>query len=302
LGALSDTGAEVCWGDIADSQTLEAAVDGVDLVVNCAAKTGPWGPESEYARTNVSALETLVRTAVRAGVRRIVHVSSVTVHGNDVKGDADENAPLRGEPNPYSRSKVAGERLLQRLIREERAPLTVVRPGWIYGPRDAASFARFAGMVQTGRMTMIGSGDNHLPLIYVRDVAEGILLAGQVDEAEGRCYLLVNDEPVTQRAFLTEIAAALDVPPPTRHAPYAMALSLGAAAEHLGRLSRRRRPPPVMRYGVQMLGGENRFSIVRARRELGFSPQVGMVEGVRRSVEWYRAADEIGTADRVASG
>jgi nucleoside-diphosphate-sugar epimerase len=157
-------------------------------------------------------------------------------------------------------------------------------------------------MVQTGRMTMIGSGDNHLPLIYVRDVAEGILLAGQVAEAEGRCYLLVNDEPVTQRAFLTEIAAALDVPPPTRHAPYAMALSLGAAAEHLGRLSRRRRPPPVMRYGVQMLGGENRFSIARARCELGFSPQVGMVEGVRRSVEWYRAADEIRTADRVAAG
>lgn len=298
FSAPAEAGVEVFWGDIADPQTLEVILDGVQRVINCAARTGPWGPEAEYQKTNVSGLETLVRTAVGAGVQRIVHVSSITVHGNDIQGHADENAPLRGEPNPYSRSKVAGERLLQRLVREQRAPVTIVRPGWIYGPRDAASFARFAGMVQKGQMTMIGSGDNHLPLIYVRDAAEGVVLASHAVEAEARCYLLVNDELVTQREFLTAIAAELGVPPPTRHVPYGMALSLGAAGECIGRLSRRRRPPPVMRYGVQLLGGENRFSIGRARRELGFSPEVAMAEGVRRSVEWYRAAYGLTDAHR----
>ena len=56
-------------------------------------------------------------------------------------------------------------------------------------------------------------------------------------------------------------------------------------AETLGHLARRQQPPPVMRYGLQLLGGENRFSIARARRELGFSPTVGLAEGVRRSVD-----------------
>jgi 2-alkyl-3-oxoalkanoate reductase len=225
-----------------------------------------------------------------ADVRRFVHVSSITVHGNNVHGQADENSPLRIEHNPYSRSKVAGEQLLRRIIRDEGARVTIVRPGWIYGPRDTASFARIARMIDQGRMFVIGSGDNHLPLIYVRDAAEGVLLAGTAAKAEGRSYLLVNDEPVTQRDFIRTVAAELGAPMPTRRIPYGLAVMLGALSETAGRLTRRRQPPPVMRYGLQLLGGENRFSIGRAKDELGFSPMTGLTEGVKYSVEWYRDA------------
>jgi nucleoside-diphosphate-sugar epimerase len=259
-------------------------------VLHCAARTGPWGPEDEYQSTNVTGLETLVDVAVAAGVRRVVHVSSITVHGNDVRGAADETAPFRTESNPYSRSKVAGERLLQRMI-AEGAPVTVVRPGYIYGPRDAAGLARFATMIRDGRMVVIGSGKNHVPLVYVRDVAEGMLQAADAECAVGRSYLLVNDESVTQREYLGAIAAALDAPAPTRHVPYRLALMLGTGCEVAARLAGRVQPPPLMRYGIQVLGGENRFSIARARQELGFSPRVGLTDGVRRSVEWYRSAD-----------
>ena len=262
----------------------------MDCVINCAARTGPWGRASDYQQTNVRGLETLVRAAMAAGVRRFVHVSSITVHGNNVRGQADEDSPLRIEPNPYSRSKVAGEKLLQRMIRDEGAPVTIVRPGWIYGPRDTASFARIAGMIDRGQMIVVGSGQNHVPLIYVGDAAEGALLAGEAEQAVGRTYLLVNDEPVTQRDFVTAIAAELGAPTPTRRIPYGLAMMLGGLSENLGRLARLRKPPPVMRYGLQLLGGENRFVISRARQELGFSPQTGFAEGVRNGVAWYRDA------------
>jgi nucleoside-diphosphate-sugar epimerase len=281
-------------GDISDGRALADVLRGVDRVVHCAARTGPWGAKAEYERINVRGLETLVRSATAAGVERVVHVSSITVHGNDVRGEADEESPLRSEPNPYSRSKVAGERLLQRLIREERAPVTIVRPGWIYGPRDTASFARLAGRVGGGRMIMIGAGDNHLPLIYARDAAQGVLLAAETPRAEGRSYLLVNDELVTQREFLTAIAAELDVRPPTRRVYYGVAVALGALAEGFGRVTRTR--PPVMRYGLQLLGGENRFDVTRARRELSFEPEVHVAEGVRLSVQWYLASNPSGNA------
>ncbi len=289
VSRLPDAGLDVCWGDMEDPAALETAVRGVDRVLHCAARTGPWGDESEYERTNVRGLKTLVEVGLAAGIRRFVHVSSISVHGNDVGGVADEASPLRVEPNPYSRSKVAGERLLEGMIRELDAPITIVRPGWIYGPRDEASFARFAGMVELGRMIVIGSGRNQVPLIYVTDAAQGVVLAGEAPDAAGKAYLLVNDEPVTQRQFLNAIAAALGAPPPTRSLPYGLAVTLGAVAETGARLIHRRQPPPVMRYGLQLLGGENRFTISRARRELMFSPQVMLGEGVRRSVEWYRA-------------
>jgi nucleoside-diphosphate-sugar epimerase len=284
---LSEAGVGIHIGDVRDRECLEAAVSGVEYVLHCAARTGPWGPEDEYRSTNLRAVEDLVRVAVGAGVRRVVHVSSVTVHGNDVRGVADESSPLRGEPNPYSRSKVAGERLLQRMIEQDGVPVTIVRPGWIYGPRDPSSFARFAGMVRDGKMVMIGSGWNHLPLIYARDAAAGVWQAACADEAVGQAYILVNDESVTQHEFLGAIASELGVPPPKRRIPYRVALAAGTVAERAARLARRQQPPPLMRYGVQLLGGENRFSIDRAKRELGFSPHVSLADGVQRSVSWF---------------
>jgi nucleoside-diphosphate-sugar epimerase len=287
---LAETGADVRLADVRDRDALASAMEGVERVLHCAARTGPWGPEDEYQDVNVRALETLVDVARAAGVRRLVHVSSITVHGNDVRGEADETAPLRAEPNPYSRSKVAGEHILSRMIEEHNAPVTIVRPGWIYGPRDWASFGRFATMIRAGRMVVIGSGRNHLPLIYVRDAAEGVLLASEADAAKGRSYLLVNDEPVTQYDYLSTISAELGATPPDRRVPYRLGLILGMVAENGARLARRQEAPPLTRYGIQLLGGENRFAIRRARQELGFMPGVGLAEGVRRSAQWYREA------------
>jgi nucleoside-diphosphate-sugar epimerase len=288
VSRLVPLGVEICTGDLSDLASLEVAVRGVDRVLHCAARTGPWGPEIEYETINVRRLKALIEVARAAGVQRIVHVSSITVHGNDLGGAADETAPFRVEPNPYSRSKVAGERLLQEMIADQQAPVTIVRPGWIYGPRDVASFARFASMIQRGRMFVIGPGTNHVPLVYARDVAEGILRASASPRAIGRAYLLVNDEPVTQQDYLHAIASELGVSPPKLHIPYRVALALGATAELAGHLAHRRQAPPVMRYGLQLLGGENRFIIHRARTELGFAPQTSLAEGVRLSIAWYR--------------
>ena len=300
LRHLEEAGAEVVVGDVCDRDCIGTAVEDVEYVIHCAAKTGPWGNEADYVDTNVRALEHLLRASVSVGVRRFVHVSSITVHGNDVRGDADESRPLKVEPNPYSRSKVSGERLLEGMIRNDGVPVAIVRPGWIYGPRDRSSFARFAAMVEQGRMTLMGSGDNHIPLIYVRDAARGLLLAATSTAAEGRAYLLVNDQRVTQSQFFEAIAGELGVKPPSRRIPYRVALALAAVAEWQAKVRTSSSPPPVTRYGVQLLGGENRFFVERARRELGFQPEVDMAEGVERAVAWVRAAanDPLPAGDR----
>lgn len=280
---------EIRWGDLSDTSSLRRATQGVDLVFHCAARTGPWGPIAEYEAANILGVRDLVQAAMDSGAQRIIHVSSITVHGNDVRGTANEDSPRRRESNPYSRTKVAGELLLDDMIARFHAPVTIVRPGWIYGPRDASSFGRFASLIEQGKMVVIGSGANHVPLVYVTDVAHGMLLAATIPDAVGRTYLLVNDEPVTQREYLGAIAKELGVPAPSRHIPYRLALALGGTAEYAGRAIRRTQPPPLMRYGLQLAGGENVFDISRARRELGFVPEVTLAEGVHRSVAWYKA-------------
>ena len=293
-----NAGVEVSRGDLTDHASLEAAVDGIECVLHCAARTGPWGPLSEYEQVNVFGVQLLVETAMAAGVRRLVHVSSITVHGLDVHGTVDETAALCGGPDPYSRTKVAGERMLQQMIRDKGAPITIVRPGLIYGPRDTNSFGRFAELIELGKMVFIGSGRNHLPLIYVRDVAHGILLAGEAEQAVGRAYLLVNDEPSTQRDYYTAIAKELGVSPPRVHIPYRAALALGATAELVGYMTQRKQPPPLMRFGLMQIGGENCFRMNRARSELGFSPQMNLADGVHQGIAWYRSNRAVKSSEK----
>ena len=177
------------------------------------------------------------------------------------------------------------------MVKGRGAPVVIVRPGWIYGPRDTASFGRFVALVDSGKGFIIGSGTNILPIVYVRDVAQGMILAGNADEdVMGRAYTLADDRRVTQAEYLNMMADFLGVPHLTRHYPYVALYSAGRVAELTWRAMGRRKaaPPPVTTYGVTLLGGNQEFSIERARRELAYEPQYDYIRGLSEGVKWYR--------------
>src|SRR6266536_2706241 len=283
-------GVEVVHGDLTDVESLKRAVQGVQHAYNVAAKTGPWGPEDVYRSINVQGLADLVHAAMDAGVQRIVHTSSITVYGHHLQGVITEDHPYHAEDNPYSRTKIAGEKLIANLVKDSGAPVVIVRPGWIYGPRDTASFGRFVSLIASGKGFIIGSGKNIVPLVYVRDVAQGLIRAGDAsDEAIGRAYNLVDDRRVTQAQYLNTIAHCLQVPTISRRLPYFALYAAGRSAEltwqALGR--RNAAPPPITTYGVTLLGGDQMFSIGKARYELGYTPQFDLSRGVAEGVSWY---------------
>lgn len=235
-------------------------------------------------------LADLILAAMGAGVERVVHTSSITVYGHRLNGIVTEDHPYRAEDNPYSRTKVAGEKLISELVREKGAPVVVVRPGWVYGPRDTASFARVVRFVGSGRGFVIGAGDNVVPVVYVRDVAQGLIRAGDAgDEAVGRAYNIVDDRWVTQAEYLNTIADALQVPHVSRKLPRSALYLVGRVAEVVWRAAGRRKgaPPPLTTYGVTLLGGNQQFSADRAHRELGYAPEFDVRRGVAAGVRWY---------------
>ncbi len=292
---------EVVLGDLTDEASLKRAVQGVQRVFNVAAKTGPWGTEDTYRAINVQGLADLIHASLDAGVQRFVHTSSITVYGHHLQGIVTEDEPFHAEDNPYSRTKIAGEKLIANLVKDEGASVVIVRPGWIYGPRDSASFGRFVAMVESGKGFLLGSGKNIVPVVYVRDVAQGLIKAGEGgDETIGRAYTIADDKRVTQAAYLNTIAECLHVPPVSLKLPYTAMYVAGRSAELAWQAMGRRNaaPPPVTTYGVTLLGGDQIFSIGRARYELGYEPAFDLAHGVAEGVQWYLEAKKDAIANQ----
>ena len=286
---LQDSGFDVYRGDIRRPETLPAPMRGVEGVVHLAAMMDVWRPLEHYVAVNVTGTENVCAAALAAGVRRLVHMSSSSVYGTALGRTADETFPLAPFHDPYPLTKAEGDRVVQRMIVEDRLPAVIIRPDQIFGPGDQLHFARMAERLRLGKGVIVGSGRNALPLVYVTDVVQGLLLALKQERAVGHAYNITADHPLTQREFVEAVAQEIGVKPPRLRVPYHALYAAGCAAERVATLARSRRRPPITRLGVAFFGTDSRQAIDKARRELGYRPRVALREGVRLSAAWYRA-------------
>jgi nucleoside-diphosphate-sugar epimerase len=294
---LRSLGVELVEGDLGEPATLPRAVDGADVVYHCAARVGDWGPWSAFQREVLDATRNLLDACHTARVGRFLHVSSITVYGRPRPrpGGFTEDEPLGqnlGIWDYYCRAKIAAEEL----VRQYPGAWTIVRPSWIYGPRDRTTFPRVLKAVQAGRAAVVGRGDNLLNVVYAADVADGAVRAANHPGAAGRAYNLGSAGEVTQRQFLDLFTDAVGRPRVRVRFPYRVAYWGGFLAEAVGRAIRLRRPPHFTRYVVSLIGRPTNFSSVRARRELGWEPRVPAAEGLRRTLEWHRGLTKAAAA------
>jgi nucleoside-diphosphate-sugar epimerase len=299
-GALAARGVKFYAGDICDRASLTKPMHGADAVFHLAAMSSVWAPMEPYHAVNVSGTENVCRAALAEGVGRVIHISSWTVYGMGTKQPVAEDAPLAPLDEPYSVSKVLGDQLVQRMIRDEGLPATIIRPDTIFGPGDKVHVGRMSDRLRAGRSIIVGSGANAMPFVYVEDIVQGLLLALDRPEAVGQAYNIANDQPLTQEQVLRAIAESIGAAPPRVKIPYAALYAAAYVGEQAVRLTRSQRKPPVTRLGVAIFGAENRHAIDKARRELGYSPAVPVREGLRRAAAWY-CGDYLGARPAVAA-
>jgi nucleoside-diphosphate-sugar epimerase len=289
--SLEERGVAVFRGDIRRPETLVEPMREVDGIVHLAAMMGVWRPLADYRAVNVTGTENVCRAALAEGVGRLVHISSSIVYGLALGRIADESFPLAPFPDPYPVTKAEGDALVQRMIADEQLPAVIIRPDQFFGPGDQLHFGRTAERLRAGKGIVIGSGDNALPLVYVTDVVQGLLLALDREGAVGEAYNITHDRALTQREFLDAIAHEIGAGPPRLHIPYRALYATGYAAERLALTTRSRLRPPTTRFGVAFLGTDSRCAIDKARRELGYTPRVELREGVRLAASWYLNRD-----------
>lgn len=284
---LEARGVLVDRGDVRRAETLMEPMRRAEAVIHLAAMQDVWRPLAEYRAVNVLGTANVCQEALVAGVQRLVHVSSSSVYGLGGGAVLTEASPLVAFPDPYPITKAEADRLVQRMIREEKLPAVIIRPAQIFGPGDGVHFAQMADRLRDGRGLLVGSGCNLVPFIYVTDAVQALLLALEHQQAVGGAFNVAHDHPLTQAEMQGAIAEQIGAPPPRLHVPFSALYAAGWAAERLALLPGPRRRPPLTRFGVAFLGADTRLSIETARSRLGFRPQVPIREGVRLAAAWY---------------
>ena len=270
---LERWGVELIRGDLENAEALREGCRGADVVVNAAAKVGDWGPLDEFRRLNVHALKFLLDAAVEEKVKRFVHVSSLGVYeGRDHFGTDETVPPAIHALDGYTRSKIEAEDLVMSYVKEKGLAATVVRPGFIYGERDRTVIPKLLKALRDGKFWYLGSGEQALNCVYVKNLVHAIERAAEVPEAVGEIFNITDGQPVSKKRFVTKVAELAGITPPRRKLPrrlaYLAAVLLESRAKRLGLTD----PPLINKARYKFLGLHLDFSIAKAQRILGYRP------------------------------
>jgi len=287
-GVRDAKGFETAPADLTDPESLSGTCDGIETVVHAAARVADWGAWAAFERVNVEGTRALLSEAERAGVRRVVLVSSVAVHRYGGFRDADPRTrPRDGGDFPYGRSKILAEDAVLAADLEG----VVVRPGlWPFGPRDA-NLARLASAVRRGRLPLVDGGGAVINTAYVGNLVRGIRLAAERPEAAGQVYLIADAGAPNWKELLGELARLVGGRAPRRSVPGAVAVPVASAIEAIWRMLSPNREPPLTRYRAGLMRRDVHFSIEAARRELGYEPLQTWREGLAASVAALRGPE-----------
>jgi UDP-glucose 4-epimerase len=269
-------------GDVADRAVVRRAVEGVEWVFHLAARlhVAPAGPAlaPAFERVNVEGTRVVAEEAGRAGVRRLVFFSTISVYGPTGPEGADEDTPPRPD-TPYAGTKLRAEDVVARSAQASGdLTATILRLAAVYGPRVKGNYERLARALGRGWFVSPGPGHNRRTLVHERDVARAALLAARSPRAAGRLYN-VSDGSVHRLCDVLEaMTAALGRRAPRVFVPLALARAGAGVGDALLRATGRDRRliPLVAKYNEDVA-----VHAERIQRELGFRAEYDLASGWR---------------------
>ncbi|HEX4186257.1 MAG TPA: NAD-dependent epimerase/dehydratase family protein [Solirubrobacteraceae bacterium] len=273
-------GAEPVEGELADTTAMAAGADGCELAFHAAATLGDWGTPGEFERGNVEGTRNVLRACEKAGVKRLVHVSTEAVLlAGEPLVDVDESAPLRPDsPALYSSTKARAEQAVI-AANGDRLETVVVRPRFVWGAGDTTLLPVIVEMVRGGRFAWIGGGHHRTSTTHVENSVEGMMLGAERGRP-GNVYFVTDGEPVVFREFVTELLATQGVVAPRHSMPAWLASALARTGEAAWRRLRLRGRPPLTLFTYWASSQQCTIRIDKAREQLGYAPVKTIAAGL----------------------
>jgi len=288
---MKDSNVEVFLGDLGDPTAVDQAVAGTETVYHVGAAMK--GSAHDHERGTVCGTQNIVDSVLRHDAQRLVYISSLSCldaassrRGTVVR----EDWPV--EPTPtkrgaYTQAKTSAEKIVRDAVRDRHLRAVLLRPGRVFGPGMTLltpEVARRVGNV----FVVLGDGTRELPLVYVEDVIDAIVLAAEMSKFDGRIFHIVDRTQITQnqviRNYITKKAKNARV----IHVPVAIVYGLAFGFEILSRVLNR--PVPLSIYRVKSALARMQFDSTRAEHELGWQPRIGVASGLEETMAAERAS------------
>lgn len=269
-------GIRVVVGGVNDLDAVRKAVSRADIVFHTAAIVEEDGAREDYQRINVEGTRIVCEVARKAGVKRVVHLSSVMVYGFDYPAEISEDGPLDGQGNVYNDSKLDSERVaMSHNDPEQGFGVIVIRPGDVYGLGSVPWVIRPIDLLKQGLFMLPDTGRGVINHVHVENLIDGVLLAIQHD-ACGEAFTITDGLATPTRVFFQ--THALIAGTRLRTAPTwvlkALLSALGPAYRALGK------KPPASPEAMKFLRRKHRYSIAKAQKYLGYAPRIRLSEGM----------------------
>jgi len=278
--------------DITRSEGLVESIKGAGTVIHAAGLAHIFSPDSKtidrFHQINCLGTENLAKAAAQADVEHVVLISSVSVYGPYTHGVYDEETPCV-PVGPYAESKYEAELRAAEIARQSGMALTILRLATLYGEGDPGNIKRLIRSIDRGRFVWIGDGRNRKSLLFRGDAAMACRLVA-TRPASGICVFNVSGPPCTMREIVDTIARALRKRPLPGRVPASVALSLSRILAAM----------PGKKFKgvhgtVKKWLAEDVYDTKRFEEAFRFKPEVGIEEGLRREVAWYRSAPRLNT-------
>ncbi|MBF0123485.1 MAG: SDR family oxidoreductase [Candidatus Omnitrophica bacterium] len=274
LSSLPEGAIAVQVGEISGDTSWDAALEGIGAVVHLAGiahRTDKRAQDlCEYRRVNVLGTECLARACARAGVRRVVFLSSIGVNGDSTgKGPFSEN-DIPSPVGAYALSKWEAEQALRRVARDTGLEVVILRPPLVYGPKAPGNFARLMSLIKRGMPLPLGRVSNTRSFIYIENLMDAVLSCLEHPQASGQTFLLSDGEDLSTPDLIRKIAAAMNKKAILFSLPLGILKALGILAGQ--------------REAMEKLTGSLRVDSRKIRHLLGWSPPFTLKEGIAEAV------------------
>jgi nucleoside-diphosphate-sugar epimerase len=279
------------FGNLEDEVFVNSLTNGIDVVINTASLSSPWGQASDFTLANIETQVNLMRAAKKNAVKKVIYISSPSVYFNGSNRFLiKESDPLpKRFINEYAKTKRQAEILLE----QSSLPYIILRPRALIGRGDSIIMPRLIRANDEGKLRVIGNGDNVVDLTSVGNVVEAIVLSIHAkDEAMNQIYNISNDEPVLLWKSIESVFNSLGKPMNKSKVPYKLASFFARFLELKSSILNNKEPVLTV-YGVGTLALSFTLDVTKAKQKLGYRPIITTQQSIDEFVNWYQSNEEM---------